>query len=91
MSKTDQHGAWLTELRRHSVRISGGLPDDQSGTVPHLQEQISALREQIIETAPTGKIGVLAQVDLLKDLAWPDPVRRLACKLGLNIKQLWPE
>lgn len=88
---SDPHKGWLDELRRRSVRISGGLPDDQPGTVPHLQKQISALREQIIETAPTGKFGVLAQVDLLKDIAWSDPVRRLACNLGHNIKQLWPE
>lgn len=88
---SDPHPRWLDELRRQSVRISGGLPDDQPGTVPHLQEEISALREQIIETDPTGKFGVLAQVDLLKDLAWSDPVRRLACNIGHNIKQLWPE
>lgn len=71
--------------------MSGDLPDDQPGTVPHLQEQISALQDQIIETVPTGKVGVLAQMDLLKDLAWSDPVHRLARNLSLSIEQLWPE
>ncbi len=62
MSKLDPHKGWLDELRRRSVRISSGLSDDQPGTVPGLQEEITGLREQIIDTAPTGKAGVLAQV-----------------------------
>ena len=91
MSKPNPHRAWLTELRSLSVRISGGLPDDQPGTVPNLQEQITALRDQLIDTPPADKAGVLIQVELLKDMAWADPVRRLACSIGKGIETLWPE
>ena len=91
MSNPNPHRAWLNELRSLSVRISGGLPDDQPGTVPNLQEQITALRDQLINTAPTDKAGVLVQVELLKDMAWSDPVRRLACSIDKGIETLWPE
>ena len=91
MLKPNAHRAWLTELRSLSVRISGGLPDDQPGTVPNLQEQITALRDQLINTAPTDKASVLVQVELLKDMAWSDPVRRLACSIDKGIETLWPE
>lgn len=89
MSKNDPHGAWLNELRRKSVRISSGLADDQPGTVPGVQEQITELRDKIIATKPFGKDGVLAQIALLKDLAWSDVVRRLACEIDRNVQELW--
>ena len=91
MLKPNAHRAWLTELRSLGVRISDGLPDDQPGTVPNLQEQITALRDQLINTAPTDKASVLVQVELLKDMAWSDPVRRLACSIDKGIETLWPE
>ncbi len=69
MTTNDLHRSWLKELRRLSVRIGGGLPDDQPGTVPNLKEQIANLRDRIIETDPAGKDGVLAQLELLSDLA----------------------
>ena len=89
MSQDDPHGAWLNELRRQSVRISSGLPDDQPGTVPGLQEQITVLRDKIITTKPSGKDGVLAQIALLQDLAWSDVVRRLVCEINRNVQELW--
>ncbi len=91
MSTSDPHRRWLHQLRTQSVRLSSGLPDDQPGTVPGLKEEISALREQIINTDPIGKDGVLAQIDLLQDLAWSDPVRRLTSKLAQTIRRLWPD
>ncbi|MBC6445479.1 MAG: hypothetical protein GDA50_08735 [Alphaproteobacteria bacterium GM202ARS2] len=63
MSRT-LHPSWAL-----SVRISSGLSDDQLGTIPNLQQQISALRDQLIDTPPTDKTGVLVQVELLKDMA----------------------
>ena len=89
MSKNDPHAAWLNELRRKSVRISSGLADDQPGTVPGLQEQITELQDKIIATKPSGKDGVLAQVALLKELAWSDVVRRLVGEIEINIQRLW--
>jgi len=89
MSKDDPHGAWLNELRRLSVRVSSGLEDDQPGTVPGLQEQVSALRDKIIATKPSGRDGVLAQIALLQDLAWSDVVRRLVREIDRNIQRLW--
>lgn len=89
MSKADLHGQWLKELRGLSVRISSGLPDDQPGTVPGLQQQIAALRDRIIGTKPSSKDGVLAQVALLRDLAWSDVARRLAREIEANIQKLW--
>jgi hypothetical protein len=91
MSTPNAHRAWLTELRSLSARISSGLPDDQPGTVPNLQQQISALRDQLINTPPTDKTGVLIQVELLKDIAWADPVRRLAISISKSIETLWRE
>ena len=91
MTSNDPHRSWLQELRRLSVRLSGGLPDEQPGTVPHLKEEITSLRERIINTDPVSKDGVLAQIDLLSDLAWNDTIRRLVCRLGRHIRRLWPE
>ena len=91
MTSNDPHRSWLQELRRLSVRLSGGLPDEQPGTVPHLKEEMTSLREQIINTDPVSKEGVLAQIDLLSDLAWNDTIRRLVCRLGGHIRRLWPE
>jgi len=91
MSTPDPHRSWLHQLRTLSVRLGNGLPDDQPGTVPRLKEEISALQERIITTDPTGKDGVLAQIDLLQDLAWSDPVRRLTSKLAQTIRSLWPD
>jgi len=91
MLKSNPHRAWLHQLRALSVRLGSGLPDDQSGTVPRLKKEISALQDQIINTDPTGKDGVLAQIDLLQDLAWSDPVRRLTSKLAHTIRRLWPD
>ena len=91
MSTPNAHRAWLTELRRLSVRISSGLSDDHPGTVPNLQQQISALRDQLINTPPTDKTGVLVQVELLKDMAWADPVHRLVCSISKSIETLWRE
>ena len=91
MMSNDPHRSWLQELRRLSVRLSGGLPDEQPGTVPHLKEEITSLRERIINTDPVSKDGVLAQIDLLSDLAWNDTIRRLVCRLGSHIRRLWPE
>jgi len=78
MSKQNPHNAWLTELRHLNMRLSGGLDDQQPGTVPGLKEQITALQNRIIDTTPTSKADVLIQVELLRDMAWADPVRRLA-------------
>lgn len=91
MSKPNAHRAWLTELRSLSIRISGGLSDNQPGTVPSLKQQVTALRDQVIDTPATDKAGVLIQVELLKDMAWADPVRRLACSISKGIESLWPE
>ncbi|MGI9486121.1 MAG: hypothetical protein ACR2RF_09645 [Geminicoccaceae bacterium] len=91
MPTTDPHRSWLKELRALSVRLSGGLSDDQPGTVPRLKEEISSLHDCIIDTAPSGKDGVLVQIDLLQDLAWSDAVRRLAISLNRNILRLWPD
>jgi len=91
MTTSDPHRSWLHQLRALSVRLSSGLPDDQPGTVPGVKEEISALQERIIMTAPTGKDGVLAQIDLLQDLAWSDPVRRLACSISTSIGRLWSD
>ena len=89
MTTSDPHDRWLKELRGLSVRLSGGLCDDQPGTVPRLKEEISSLQDQIITTPPSGKDGVLAQLSLLSDLAWNDRVRRLVCHLDQNIRRLW--
>jgi len=91
MTTIDPHQSWLKELRALSVRLSGGLPDDQPGTIPNLKEQITDLRDRIIETDPVSKDGVLAQLDLLSDLAWNDAIRRLVCHLCRHIRRLWPE
>ena len=91
MSEPNPHRAWLTELRRLSLRLSSGLDDEQPGTVPGLKEEIRVLQNQIIDTAPTSKAEVLIQIELLKDMAWSDPVRRLACSIDKGIETLWPE
>lgn len=91
MSTPNPHRAWLMELRRLSLRLSGGLDDEQPGTVPGLKEEIQVLQNQIIDTAPSSKAEVLVQIDLLKDLAWADPVRRLACSINTSINRLWSD
>ena len=91
MSKPNTHHAWLTELRRLNMRLSGGLDDQQPGTVPGLKEQITALQNRIIDTSPTSKADVLIQVELLGDMAWADPVRRLACSIRNGVSKLWPD
>lgn len=91
MTTHDSHDRWLKELRGLSVRLGGGLPDDQPGTVPRLKEKISSLQDQIITTPPSGKDGVLVQLSLLSDLAWNDRIRRLVCHLDQNIRRLWPD
>jgi len=69
MSTSNPHRAWLTELRHLNIRLSGGLDDLQPGTVPGLKQQIRELQNQIIDTPPSDRAGVLTQVELLKDLA----------------------
>ncbi len=90
MSNPNPHHVWLTELRHLNIRLSGGLDDLQPGTVPSLKQQIRELQNQIIDTPPTDRAGVLTQVELLKDMAWADAVRRLACSIGQGIEKLWP-
>ena len=91
MTTTDSHRRWLHQLHALSVRLGSGFSDDQPGTAPRLKEEISALQDRIINTDPTGKDGVLAQIDLLQDLAWSDPVRRLTSKLAQTLRRLWPD
>lgn len=91
MMTIDPHRSWLKELRMLSTRLSAGLPDEQPGTVPHLKEEITKLRNRIIDTDPMSKDGVLAQIDLLSDLAWNDTIRRLVSRLGCHIRHLWSE
>lgn len=91
MSKQNPHHAWLRELRHLNMRLSGGLDDQQPGTVPGLKEQITALQNRIIDTTPTSKADVLVQVELLRDMAWADPVRRLACSISNSVRKLWPD
>ncbi|MGI9488912.1 MAG: hypothetical protein ACR2RF_24095 [Geminicoccaceae bacterium] len=85
------HQEMLKEWRAQTNRLAAGLPDDEAGTVPYLKGQIFDLREAIIDTRPKGKAGVLAQVALLRELAWSDPVRRLTNSLDRSIRELWPD
>ena len=91
MSEPNPHRAWLTELRRLSLRLSSGLDDEQPGTVPGLKEEIRVLQNQIIDTQPASKAEVLIQIELLKDMAWADPVRRLTCSISTSITRLWSD
>lgn len=86
---SDPHPSWLKELRTLSIRLSGGLSDDQPGTVPGLQEQITKLRNRMIDTEPTTRAGIFALVALLGDLAWNDPIRRLASNLHRSLEKTW--
>lgn len=88
---TGSHGVWLKELRSLSVRLGSGLEDDQPGTVPSLRERIRDLQDRIADTTATSKEDIMAQLDLLKDLAWSDLIRRLSCNLSKGLKRLWPE
>lgn len=87
---TDPHRAWLKELRALNVRVASGLSDDQPGTVPGLQEQMTKLRDEIIDTEPTTRDGIFVLVALLGDLTWSDPTRRLAANLHRSLENVWP-
>ena len=89
MSTTDPHSRWLKELRTLSVRVGSGISDDQPGTVPGLQAEMTKLRDQMIDTEPATRDGIFALVSLLGDLAWSDATRRLARMLHRSLDNIW--
>lgn len=88
-STPDPHPRWLKELRALNVNVGSAPSDGLPGTVPVLQAKMNRLRDQMIDTEPTTRDGVVALVSLLGDLAWSDPTRRLARTLLRSLDKFW--
>jgi hypothetical protein len=83
----DLHPVWLEELRLLNASRAPGL--DRPGLVAELATRVRELRRAIVDTPARSRDGVLAQAELICDLAWNEVVAAAARQVVTGIRRLW--
>lgn len=79
---SDPHPAWLKELRRLRAGTEKAID-------PSSADRVRWLQDKIAHTPAGTREGLLAQAELIADLAWNDIVAATARHLVAGIKR-WP-
>ncbi len=84
----DLHPAWLEELRLLRAMRAPDL--DRPGLAAEFAARTAALEQQLSAIPATTRAGVIAQAELICDLAWNQLIAATARQVLAGIRRLWP-